>query len=170
MCADANGKVPRRILFRQATPRARLKGEDPEDTSEFPVQALMIAGIRHNRSFIVPPELMANCRRTEAKTSVDEVTRESLPKKRDEIPRAVEMMEIWMVQQRLSNRMRSFFPHLSEIELLGLMCRLEVAARDARVVCDGRSPKQEFFAGLPTDLLAPVRIMYGTLNSAPRAP
>ena len=164
MCADANGKMPRRILFRQGAPRARLRSEDPEDTSEFPVQALLVARIRHNRSFIVPPEPMAACGKPEARArlSMDEITRDvPAGRKKDEIPRGVEMMEIWLVQEGLSRRMRYLFPDLSEIELLGLICRLEVAARNARSVPDGMSPMSEFFSKLPADLLNPARTITG---------
>lgn len=172
MCADANGKMPRRILFRQGAPRARLRSEDPEDTSAFPVQAPLVARIRHNRSFIVPPEPLSACGKPEARArlGMDEITR-GVPagRKKDEIPRGVEMMEIWLVQEGLSRRMRYLFPDLSEIELLGLMCRLDVAARDAGFVADGMSPKREFFAKLPTDLLGPVRAIYRDMDSIPPA-
>jgi len=163
-----DGKSPRQILFRQATPRARLRSDDLEDTSEFPVQALMIAGIRHNRSSIAPPEPMQAPRKTHLRSSADEITREiPLHKRMGEIPRGVEMMEIWMVQHWLSSRMGSLLPGMSEEELLGLRCRLEAAARDARFVADSRSPKQEFFARLPTELLNPARMMYRQVDNFP---
>ena len=45
---------------------------------------------------------------------------------------------------------------------------LEAAARDARFVADSRSPKQEFFAGLPAELLNPARMMYRAVGDSPR--
>ncbi len=163
------GKAARFISFRQERPRPGLKGVDPEDTSEFPVQAPFVAGIRHNRSSIAPPEPARAAQKTQARGSLDEITHEfPLQKRRGENLRGVEMMEIWLVQHRLSGRLGDIFPEMSYIALMGLKFRLELAARDARAVPDGMSPKREFFARLPGELLGAARMMYRAVDCSPR--
>lgn len=163
------GKGARFISFRQERPRPGLKGGDPEDTSEFPVQAPFVAGIRHNRPSIASPAPARAAQKTQARGSLDEITREfPLQKRRDENLRGVEMMEIWLVQHRLSGRMGDLFPGMPDIELMELKSRLELAARDARAVPDGMSPKQEFFARLPGELLGAARMMYRAVDGSPR--